>query len=258
MGSPEQHVDIWYSTITQIHYRGSELGHCTGFFFSNNGDTYLITNKHCVDITSVNGKQLNEIKIFTRQNPNDLNQLQHHNIKLIQDGSSTWLEHPENSQIDLVAIPLTEPIIDEKPNIDPLFLDKEEWESGTFSLTKDNFRPDHVIIGAGTQAMIIGYPVRGSSPYYPLGRSALIASPYGTYFEDEPCFATDARMTPGTSGSPVFTVPSAMRTTNENSMTIGASGPYLIGVHSGTIDRPDLNLNQAWYIELILDIINSE
>lgn len=58
---------------------------------------------------------------------------------------------------------------------------------------------------------LLGYPMLERSPYTPFLRDGHMATPYGDPYKALPCFASDAGMHSGTSGSPVFTLPSLLR-----------------------------------------------
>lgn len=260
MNTPSRGVDPHYATVTLIRYPGAE-GHATGFFFRFSGEDYLITNQHVVDVVDSEGEPLESVRVFTRDDPNDLSNLGFHDLKLRdENGEKTWLTHPDEPQIDIAAIPLEEACQDEIETCPISELGEGNPSTGTFVFTPDDFLPDDVVIGAGEQLMIMGYPIRGTSPYFPLCRNALIASPYGAGLG----FATDANMHPGTSGSPVLTIPKAMVQTETGPVIGGRSGPFLIGIHSGDINQFDdpnqlvqsgpLNLNTAWHVELLKDI----
>ena len=117
------------------------------------------------------------------------------------------------------------------------------------------------------------------STRFPVRRNALISSPYTHGFENQPFFLTDARMHPGTSGSPVIMDTGGMRMTHGDVPDHRSKTLYLLGVHSATFygtnfeeqnqdgensdDNSDerdfkLDLNVAWYSELLSDLLPSE
>jgi hypothetical protein len=252
---PNRGVNPLYTTVTPILYPDSSA-HATGFFYTeldgvesddvdlDSENIYLVTNHHAV--ADEDGSPISDsIRIMTRPESQDLAKLQHHDIKLKgDDGEPQWLEHPEGSEIDVVAVPL---------NIDLN-------ETGTRVISDQLKLPDNIKIQFGQEAAVLGYPVRGGSPYLPIARNAMIASPYGVPFQGLPCFATDADIHSGTSGSPVLTRPSALQQTTEG-FQLGSQKMFFLGVHSATMqsdhepEEGPLNINVTWYAELLGDII---
>jgi len=256
ISTPNRGVDPLYTTVTPILYP-NQPGHATGFFYSDIGDqdpeslnnadidVFLITNHHVV--ADENGEPLSDsIRIITRPDQQRLDQLQYHDLQLVDDeGDPRWIEHPQGSSVDVVALPL---------NLD--------ISGGGNRLVTNQLRlPDDVMVSFGQEAVVLGYPIRGSSPYLPIARNAMIASPYGVPFEEMPCFATDADMHSGTSGSPVFTRPSALQQTTEGFQLGGNQRMHFIGIHSATMqsdhdpEEGPLNINVSWYSELLDDLI---
>jgi hypothetical protein len=76
----------------------------------------------------------------------------------------------------------------------------------------------------------------------------MIASAYPLPFEGHPFFLADARLHPGTSGSPVLTAPSAILKTKK-ATKLGEFYLYFLGVNSGeeTFPGGSSGLNAIWY-----------
>jgi hypothetical protein len=253
---PNRDIDPLYTAVTPILYPNSS-GHATGFFYTDLGDlapeevsradenTYLITNHHAV--ADDEGNPICEsIRIITRPNAQNLAELRHLDIELRDDdGTPQWLEHPEGSEIDVVAIPL----------------DTDLSDSGTVVISNQLMMPDDIKVTFSQEAAVLGYPIRGQSPYLPIARNAMIASPYGVPFQGLPCFATDADMHSGTSGSPVLTRPSDLQQTTDGFQLGGRQQMHFLGIHSATMqsahepEEGPLNINVTWYAELLDDII---
>jgi V8-like Glu-specific endopeptidase len=254
MRYPNGTVDARFLATTPIQYDG-DSEHATGFFFSYNNEPYLVTNKHVVNMRSVNGKPLEKIRIHTRPNMEEITATNHHDLKLIDDSDTPyWHSHPEDSTIDVAVVPLTPPVTEEV--IVP-------EQTATNFLKQDSLpRAEELIVG-GRSIVLFGYPIRAHDPYYPVARDGLISSPYGPPNKEKPLFITDARTHGGLSGAPVFTHPSAIQSTHDRGFE--ALSPrkafYLIGIHSNTsfsagpVDA--LDLNDAWYSTLLLDIFES-
>lgn len=229
-----------------------------------------MTNRHALDIVSVNEDPIKSVEIFTRENPEDLTEISYHNLNLFEEDKKTWYGHPEDPVYDIAVVPLNAQNVDPEVNLAKLdeytgmsATDAKEADAGTFAFSQNDLRPDDVIAGAGTQAMIIGYPIPGASPYFPYIRIALISSPYGIGLNEKLYFATEHQMHGGTSGSPVLTVASVSERRPDGVVIAGSPDPYLIGVHSAELLDPagetskSLDLHQAWYIESVIDIIES-
>lgn len=244
MSMPNRPVPQEYMTVTLIQYPQIQ-GHATGFFYGNDPENqFLVTNKHVVDPEDTDP---NEIRILLRGLQNAAN-LDYLDISLYDgSGNATWLTHPTDPDVDIAMIPLE--------------IDLRQY--GNMAISNDMFLSDDVELKAGEQAMIIGHPIKGSRPYIPVARSALISSPYGVPFQGMRCFATDANMHSGTSGSPVFTIPSAIQEQGDSIAFFAGKQIYFLGVHSATLhsDHDDaegpLNLNLTWYAELIEDILRA-
>ena len=112
---PDSGVHPIYTTVTPILYP-NRSGHATGFFYVDLGDSdsdeveqtgeqiYLITNHHVVANEDDN-PICDSIRIIIRPDSQDLADLQYHDIDLRDNsGNTCWLEHPEGSGIDVVAI----------------------------------------------------------------------------------------------------------------------------------------------------------
>ena len=254
MRYPNGTVDSRFLTTTPIQYDGDNE-HATGFYFQYDQNPHLVTNKHVLNTRSINGKPLEKIRIRTRPNPKAITETKHHDIRLIDDeGTPYWHSHPEDPTVDIAVVPLTSPVTDDEFSIE---------EVATDFLELDTLPQDDELIVGGRSIVLFGYPIRAYEPYYPVARDGLISSPYGPPNKEKPLFVTDARTHGGLSGAPVFTHPSAIQSTHDRGFE--ALSPrkayYLIGVHSNTnlsagpVDS--LDLNDAWYSTLLIDILES-
>ncbi|WP_345530638.1 hypothetical protein, partial [Actinoplanes utahensis] len=144
MSAPDRKVPQEFATVTLIQYP-SLSGHATGFFYLGQDDNqYLITNKHVVDPEE---DDVENIRILLRGSSN-LADLEYQDISLLSEsGGRNWLEHPVDTDADVVAVPLD--------------VDLRNYGNRVFS--RENFLPDEIQIGAGQQAMILGYPFKGKS-----------------------------------------------------------------------------------------------
>lgn len=132
-------------------------------------------------------------------------------------------------------------------------------------------------VSAGQSALVVGYPswVRDQETRFPVIRSCVIATPFGHFHEDMPCFLTDARSHSGLSGSPVVIPGSDVGpsgghvhfegTGPNGEKIVGLEQTMLLGIHSERINQPEeeyqaegpLDLNRVWYIHLVEEIIES-
>jgi len=212
-----------FATATPIKYPDSQGG-ATGFFFNQDGETYLISNRHVFEPEEFTPL---EIRIWLRGFENELN-TNNIDIELYSNGTANWYGHPNSEDIDIAILPLDQVL----STVD----DMKAGDSATGSLafTEDYFIPDAVVLN-GSEA-IVGYPgdFMDRSTFFPVRRNAVIASPYGVDFADDPCFVTDARMHPGTSGSPILLTNPLQEKKGYDLSADQRKDIYLLGVHSAT------------------------
>ena len=212
------------------------VGTGTGFFFEKAGKVFLITNRHVV---IDEGKNFYPDKVVVNLNCDlaDITKSREIPYDLYREDAPLWKEL--STQIDLVALEIPRP------------------ESVIFStLNEQNFLPDDVQLGLGEQVLVVGYPKGFYDEVHnlPIVRNASIASAYGVPFKRNQFFLVDASLHPGTSGSPVFTVPKNMETKKGGGFTIGGAPKwYFLGINSGEFGG--MQLNAIWYSELILDLL---
>ncbi len=111
--------------------------------------------------------------------------------------------------------------------------------------------PANLVIAPGDQVLIVGYP-RGFSDTlhnYPIVRTGAVASAYPIQFQGQPLFLVDARLHPGTSGSPVLASPGNMLRTSSGNTLIGDYHIFFLGVNSGEFNfsGESSGLNAIWY-----------
>lgn len=225
-------------TPIEIWCGPSQLGTATGFFFENEGRLYLVTNRHVVRIEE---KKFfpDKLRIRLHTNPQDHTQNSNYDIPLYRDKKSLWREKPG---VDLVAIELP----------------KDDMRRFTFiSLSPAFLPPGNIVLGAGDDVLIVGYPYGFSDTLrnYPVVRNGSIASPYPVPFEGHPYFLVDARLHPGTSGSPVLVKPSNILKTMETTY-LGDYHLIFLGVNSGSANfgADPSGLNSIWYANEVVEI----
>ena len=257
-----------FSTTTPIRYQNRKGGG-TGFFLNYNDETYLVTNRHVIDPDDASPSQA---RIWFRDFGN-LTETNHYDISLSLGDGSDWFGHPESEEVDLAVIPLNMQLstIDEVRD--------EDHNTGSLAFTRQHYIHDNITVD--NKVRILGYPgdFVDRTSLFPVQRNALIASPYGYPFDGDPYFVTDARMHPGTSGSPVLFDTGGMLHTTGDVPKDRLKDMYLLGVHSATfydVSSSDIGqndqhwettqkrsegnptkyeLNVAWYPKLIDDIL---
>ncbi|WP_160135559.1 S1 family peptidase [Halococcus salsus] len=250
-------VSPLYATTTTIKFPNSD-GHGTGFYYNHGDRTYLITNQHVLRDIDENGDVVHNpesVRIFVRNFP-DITQLSYIDIDLSDGMGSDWYRHPSDTDVDVAVVPTDW-------NLTALY--GGDPQTGSLAFSREHFISDPGRISGGDTARIACYPgiFVGTNMGLPVLRNALIASPYGVNFDGSRLFVTDARMHPGTSGSPVLASPESMMQ-SQNRITVGGPRTALLGVHSATFKQEAvdpgeewLDLNVAWYAEVIPEIIDS-
>ena len=261
-------VDPVFSSTTPIRYNEGKDGG-TGFFFNYQERTYIVTNRHVVkpDDDSDDDDDINPTEGYIwLRNKTNVSEANRFPIRFEKDGKPTWKTHPAED-VDLAIIPVNSRL----SSFDELFDEESTVRSGNLAFTSDYFL--HENVRPDQRVSLVGYPgdFMDSETRFPIRRNALIASPHGIGFENKPYFLTDARMHPGTSGSPVVMESRGLQQTYGNVPEERRKDLYLLGVHSAKFyatkfeernesdqeiiaGRGELDLNVAWYPSLITDI----
>lgn len=213
------------------------IGTGTGFFFEQNGDLFLLTNRH-IFIDEEKNFYPDKITIKLNKSGGEL-KTEELTLDLYKPGSDNYLWKDLSKDIDLAALKLE--------SLDGFIV---------FSFKKENLPPDNLRLGLGEQVLVIGYPRGFYDDFHnlPITRSASIASAYSLPFKKVPIFLIDGRLHPGTSGSPVITIPKHIIQSPEGGLIIsGKINWHFLGVNSGEFG--DLQLNAIWYSFLIPELI---
>ncbi len=238
--SPQQFLDQFLLVVAPITMRSGPtvLGTATGFFFSNNGRLFLVTNRHVVRQENDNYFP-DSLRLRLHTNAQDATQNADYEISLYRNRLSTWREKPN---VDLTAI--------EIPQQDMArFMIK--------ALSVQQLPPPNLVVPLGNEVIVIGYP-RGFSDVlhnYPIARTGAVASPYPVDFQGKSFFLVDAHLHPGTSGSPVLMKPTSMLTTSEGTVFSGMT-TFFLGVNSGEVNFgvEQSGLNAIWYGRSVQEI----
>lgn len=245
-------------TVTRIKFPSKD-GHATGFFYNSDNNTYLVTNKHVIE--NEEEKTPDSIRIFTRSFES-LGNRDYHDLSLSEQEGEDWFSHPSNPDIDVAVIPLDFELdsINHRIGID----EQRPSETGSLAFNVDSILSEKSRVMAGDRTQIIGYPGQYVDQVYdfPVIRNAITSTQYGFPYNGMPIFLTDAMMHPGTSGSPVLAGPVTLIT--HGGIDLWGPAYKLLGVHSATLQQPMaedgrrwLDLNTAWYAELVEEIIQS-
>jgi S1-C subfamily serine protease len=215
----------------------------SGFFFERGERLYFVTSRHVV-IDEPSGHFPDRIEIEMHTSERDLSQSIALSCKLYQDGKAAWRQAADGGgEIDVAVLPID--------------------RASLANLTPHAFTPAHLQaslteVEVGTPLLIVGFPLGFHDGLYhlPVARQAAIASSFGTRFQGQGFFLTDARTHRGTSGAPVV-----MR---DPAASAGTGGlPWkLLGIHSARmdmgsrdlVDDESLGLNCAWYADILMTL----
>lgn len=219
------------------------LTHASGFFFEREERLYLVTSRHVL-IDEPTKHFPDRIEIETHIDEQDLSKSAVFSLLLYEGGHAAWAQAEDSGgDIDVAAI-----------RIDRAML-------GDF--VPHAFTPEHLQqrlgeVEVGTPLLIVGFPLgfHDSRHHLPVARRAAVASSFGTRFQGQGLFLTDARTHRGSSGAPVV-----MRSPPD--ATAPAGLPWkLLGIHSARMDMggrdlvedESLGLNCAWYADILLTL----
>ncbi|MBU1260220.1 MAG: serine protease [Planctomycetes bacterium] len=235
--------------ILQI-YGSKPAGSATGFFYIQNNNLFLVTNKH-VCLNDKKGIRPDALRLHLHKDPNNIADNGIVDIPLYKNQKPLWKSHPQYPDADIALIKL----------------DREKIQKSFFikPFSKYSFLPQNYRLDPGEDIFIMGYPLAfyDNKNNLPIFRNAMIASTYRVNFQNLPLFLTDATLHPGTSGSPVITKPKNVWIDDKGTTNmVTGTHYYLVGVHSGTVDPNitggiNVGLGAAWYAELIEDIASS-
>ncbi len=255
-------TDIFAVAPIRCFKESKKIGDATGFFYGDNSGIYFITCRHVL-IDEDEDYYPDELHLFLHKKDN-IKKGEWLRVPLYDtDGKNMWLEHPNGSEIDVVALPI-EFMINHN-------LCSKYFVSGFDSIDMHIPNFDHsrrfglteIDLSIGEDLLVIGYPlgIGDRINKFPIARNATLASVYDEPFEGKPRFLIDSRLHRGTSGSPVLT-----KTIDPNRITSTSAiipRRFFLGVHSETLDIPDreetdeiLGLNFVWYGYLIIEIIH--
>jgi hypothetical protein len=240
---------IFVSVALIIQVSGTNLvGSATGFFFQVETNHYLVSNRHVFtgETLPPGVPRPDRFILPLHSNPSNITEAVFVTLAITgTNGNALWHEHPLGEQVDVAMLPLGEN--DVKGAI-------VHW------LSKNDFPPESFSATAGQDLFVMGFPQGFHDRLFhlPIMRSALVSSVYGVPFEGKPFFFVDAKLHPGTSGSPVFTKPS--HELPDGGFSVGGKGRiYLVGINSGELkplpgQKDALALHCVWYPSILTNM----
>lgn len=214
----------------------------SGFFFERDERLYLVTSRHVlIDEPTRHFPDRVEIELHTDER--DLSRSTVLSLLLYEDGKAAWRQARDSGgEIDVAALPIDRRTLgDFRPRA---------------------FTPAHLQqplgdVEIGSPLLVVGFPLgfHDSRHHLAVARQAAVASSFGTRFQGQGLFLTDARTHRGTSGAPVV-----MRAADAAD---DAGLPWkLLGIHSARMDMggrdlvedESLGLNCAWYADILLTL----
>ncbi|CAI0696481.1 trypsin-like peptidase domain-containing protein [Serratia entomophila] len=271
MDTPKTSVVSFKSIYLEMMFEDNVLSKGTGFITKTKFGDVIVTNRHNVTGKDQNtGKHLSStlgepdriaVHFFCMCDDGINVKTEKHIIKIKNNGSALWLEHPVlKEKADVVIIP----IINYKLDIPHYF----KYEISTRKL--DVHDPEEGIMTNGSlplsvdvadRVSIIGYPYgKRINNTLPIWLSGYIASePYVNY-DNLPVFLVDARTRKGQSGSPVVKVTSGgmdrlEASENISHATFNPGCIRFLGIYSGRLSE-ESDIGMVWKSSCILGIVN--
>lgn len=230
-------------------------------------DTWLVTNRHVV-LQENSGKEILPETFTFHLRKYENSHLEWEPIALTRDELFRRAKFHNNPSIDIVVIKVQDLILDR--------LSKKEPQSLQFyGVSREDFSGENKIeVQASDDVVVVGYP-RGfydSEKLFPIVKSGIIASRWGTNFGGKPYFLIDAKLFPGSSGSLVLSKPTHVVMSGGQLLRSDDKQFAFLGIYSAeffkegpTIETDDLiitqkqrfNLGIVWYAWLIENIIDN-
>jgi S1-C subfamily serine protease len=216
------------------------LSAASGFFFARDGRLYLVTSRHVL-IDEPSEHFPDRIEIELHADDADLSRTRTLSVLLYEQGRAVWRQASDSGgEIDVAVIAL----------------ERETLGFMPAAFTPASLQDSLGEVDVGTPLLVVGFPLgfHDSRFHLPVARQASVASSFGTRFQGQGLFLTDARTHRGTSGAPVVMRAPAL---------FGEADaiPWkLLGIHSARMDVGDrdlaadesLGLNCAWYADVLM------
>jgi len=218
----------------------------TGFFFSDEGVLYLVTNKHVIYNSSYSQPspvpKIDSLTLTLHSNREDLSVNEDVQISLFDaDKKRLWLEHSA-PEIDVILIPVS---IDEQKfvisKMDRSFIDNT----------------DNLLVQF-EKILVVGYPFGWYDDKFnlPIVRVGHLSSPFKMSFKGSPVMVGDAITHPGMSGRPVMMLLKDPLSRDERGkLSVKHGNKYILaGVYSAQFEvfgKVRRHLINIWFPEVI-------
>ena len=254
------------STIIEVDF-GAEETQGSGFFYfqlaprdpaQKEGQwrkvesIWLITNRHVLlpkdqDDSEIQPKALT-FRIRTTRN----NTLSWESVTIPEPELLKRARVHQNPVIDICAIDIYS------------FMTKQEVPLAWQAVSSEHHAGrNKITMHVASDAVVIGYPMGfyDEVNLFPVLKSGIIASRWGSNFQGLPCFLIDAKLFPGSSGSIVISKPVDVVVENGQIFHAKEKQFALLGVYSGEYgtsqEGESFNVGIVWYGYLIDEIIES-
>ncbi|MDE0077723.1 MAG: trypsin-like peptidase domain-containing protein [Caldilineaceae bacterium] len=169
-------------------------------------DIWVITNRHVV-MPKVSGVETfpSSVTIHLRREDTQ-GLLEWAPVVISGDDIKERVKFHPNERVDVAAIDVSKLFVQElDPSKNPFTY------AAPFCLSRDLLARNNkeIRIEASSDVLVVGYP-RGfydSVNLFPIVKSGIVASRWGSDFQGDPCFLIDAKLFPGSSGSVVISKP---------------------------------------------------
>ncbi len=228
--------------------------------------TWLITNRHIL-LPKLNGKELMPTKFAFYLRRIDGDTLRWDPITLTKEELCKRARFNKNPEIDVAVVDVHDLLVNKIMGNEKYL----QW----YSVSPETFAgQNNIDVQVSDDVIIIGYP-RGfydEENLFPIVKSGIIASRWGTNFNGKPYFLIDAKLFPGSSGSIVLSKPANLAVRDGQVFLADEKQFAFLGIYSGepyeqkrpiefegmTItEKAGFNLGVVWYSNLIEEIISN-
>ncbi len=236
-----------------------------GWIVVNN--TWIVTNRHVL-LPKINGIETIPDKFIFNLRKNVGGKISWYPIVIEKEEFIKRAKFHSNATVDVGILE----VFDLIKNV----LNKEGDTIMNYSpVSKEKFVGNNNIqVESSDDIIVIGYPKEFYDEYnvFPIIKSGIIASRWGSNFGGEPCFLIDAKLFPGSSGSIVLSKPIDMVVVNDQILHAKEKQFAFLGIFSGepvkleqqietdsmTIQlKTSFNVGVVWYAHLVEEIIKN-